>query len=183
MKRLCLDGARDRHRSIRRTCILMLPRLLIESEVREHANQLLLQETDPELCDLLNGMISDLQLEGTEDEKNRFLAPLPVDEQRVMDDGQSVVEQFPVLDEPIEAVAQPGGEESPLEEAQRNRPQGLLPEPGGPEARIEPDDADIGRRVDVDIDADGEPDWQGAIAAIDSDADEPNWTVYDDEED
>ena len=183
MKRLCLDGARDRHRAIRRTCILMLPRLLIESEVREHANQLLLQETDPELCDLLNGMISDLQLEGTEDEKNRFLAPLPVDEQRVMDDGQGVAELFPVLDEPIEAAAQPGGDEPPLEEAQRNRPQGLLPEPGGPEVHIEPDDADIGHGVDVDIDADGEPDWQGAIAAIDSDADEPNWTVYDDDED
>ena len=181
MKRLCLDGARDRHRSIRRSCILMLPRLMIESEVREHANQLLQQETDPELCDLLRDMVTDLQLEGSEEEKNRFLAPLPVDELGTGGDEQGQGELPPLLVDIDAGVAGQEGDEHRLAEGQRplppeQPPEGLddLPEPGEP---------DIGFTVDDDHDVDEEPDWADALEAIDPEADDPVRVLEEDDED
>ena len=180
MKRLCLDGARDRHRSIRQTCILMLPRLLIESEVREHANQLLLQETDPELCDLLRGMIIDLQLEGSEEEKNRFLAPLPVDEQRMEGDDHRQGEPPQLLADIEEGVPEAEYDEHLLGEGQLHPPQEQPPE--GQDERPAPDEADIGLDVGADHDVDEEPDWQDAVEAFDPGAHVPDRLLEDDDE-
>lgn len=77
MNKLCIDGAHHSDVEIRRACIKMIPKLFIESEMRIQANELLRQETDSQLIELLNDMAFDPELEGGEQEKNRFLAPAP----------------------------------------------------------------------------------------------------------
>ena len=77
MQRLILDGTRHADRSIRLSCIKTLPVIMVEAEVRIQAAELLPQETDPEIRALLEEMMTDASLEGTEEEKNRFLAPAP----------------------------------------------------------------------------------------------------------
>ena len=181
MKRLCLDGARDRHSAIRRTCILMLPRLLIESEVREQANQLLLQETDPELCELLSGMIKDLQLEGSEEEKNRFLAPLPVDDQAMPRDELEQGEPHRLLADIDAEMAEREGDALRLGEGQRHLPGEQPPEGLGD--RPEPDEVDLGLDVDADHDVDADPDWQDAIEAADLGKQNQDWVPEEDEAD
>ena len=74
---LIIDAARHRDRNIRLSCIKMLPIILGDQIRRETADELLRQETDPELRELLTDLARDPSLEGTEDEKNRFLAPAP----------------------------------------------------------------------------------------------------------
>ena len=44
--------------------------------MRDAATELLKQETRPDLRKKLTGFSRDLEIEGTEEEKNRFLAPL-----------------------------------------------------------------------------------------------------------
>jgi HEAT repeat protein len=77
MNRLCVDGARHSDPAIRRACILMMPRLFTDTEMRVQAAELLRQETRPELIKLLEELASDPELEGGEDEKNLFLAKAP----------------------------------------------------------------------------------------------------------
>ena len=77
MNKLCIDGAHHSDVEIRRACIKMIPKLFIESEMRIQANELLRQETDPKLIELLNDMAFDPELEGGEEDKNRYLAPAP----------------------------------------------------------------------------------------------------------
>lgn len=79
MNKLCIDGAHHSDVEIRRACIKMIPKLFIESEMRIQANELLRQETDSQLIELLNDMAFDPELDGGEQDKNRYLAPaLPV---------------------------------------------------------------------------------------------------------
>lgn len=77
MNRLCVDGARHTDPAIRRACILMMPRLFTESEMRIQAAELLRQETKPDLILLLEELSKDPELDGGEDEKNRYLAKAP----------------------------------------------------------------------------------------------------------
>ena len=77
MNRLCLDGARHSDPAIRKACILMMPRLFTDSEMRNQAAELLRQETKPDLIAILEELARDIDLEGGEDEKNRLLAPAP----------------------------------------------------------------------------------------------------------
>jgi hypothetical protein len=77
MNRLCLDGARHTDPAIRRSCILMMPRLFTESEMRNEAAELLRQETRKDLIELLTELALDPEIDGGEDEKNRFLAKAP----------------------------------------------------------------------------------------------------------
>ena len=88
MNRLCIDGARHSDPEIRRACILMMPRLFTESEMRIQALELLRQETRPELISLLEEISIDPEIEGGEDEKNRFLAPVP---QATNEDGTPIL--------------------------------------------------------------------------------------------
>ena len=77
MNRLCVDGARHTDPAIRRACILMMPRLFTESEMRIQAAELLRQETKPDLMLLLEELSKDPEIDGGEDEKNRYLAKAP----------------------------------------------------------------------------------------------------------
>ncbi|MBN16639.1 MAG: hypothetical protein CMB37_00560 [Euryarchaeota archaeon] len=83
MQRLILDGTRHSDRNVRISCIKMLPVIMVDAEVRIHATELRPQETDKEIIQLLENLMIDESLEGTEAEKNAFLAPAekaPVDE-------------------------------------------------------------------------------------------------------
>jgi len=83
MQRLLLEGTRHSDRNVRISCIRMLPVIMVDAEVRIHATELLPQETDKEIIQLLEDLMVDESLEGTEAEKNAFLAPaekVPIDE-------------------------------------------------------------------------------------------------------
>ncbi len=75
MQRLLMNGTRHRDRNIRINCIKMLPIVLVDAELRALAVELSQQETDIEIRKLLSEMMIDESLEGSEDEKNAFLAP------------------------------------------------------------------------------------------------------------
>ncbi len=74
---LIVDAARHRDKRIRTSCIKMLPVILSGESLRETADELLRQETDTKLRKILTEYAKDLAMEGTEDEKNKFLAPAP----------------------------------------------------------------------------------------------------------
>ncbi|MEC8979594.1 MAG: HEAT repeat domain-containing protein [Candidatus Thermoplasmatota archaeon] len=81
---LILDGCRHNDAKIRMSCVKMLPIILGEVERRQTALELLMDETDSSIRNRLENMARDLAIEGTESERNRFLAPLPKVE---MEDG------------------------------------------------------------------------------------------------
>ena len=81
---LILDGCRHNDARIRMSCVKMLPIILGEVERRQTALELLMDETDSSIRNRLENMARDLAIEGTESERNRFLAPLPKVE---MEDG------------------------------------------------------------------------------------------------
>lgn len=81
---LILDGCRHNDARIRMSCVKMLPIILGEVERRQTALELLMDETDSSIRNRLENMARDLAIEGTESERNRFLAPLPKME---MEDG------------------------------------------------------------------------------------------------
>ena len=73
---LIQDGARDRDPDLRKACIGQLSIILTGDKLREVAAELLRQETLPELRTRLERLSRDVDWEGTEEEKNRALAPL-----------------------------------------------------------------------------------------------------------
>jgi len=73
---LIQDGARDRDPDLRKACIGQLSIILTGDKLREVATELLRQETRPELRTRLERLSRDVDWEGTEEEKNRALAPL-----------------------------------------------------------------------------------------------------------
>ena len=78
-RNLIMNGARHPNAVVRRSCIEMLPMLLVEDKLRLVATELLQSETDAELKKMLTEMTFDASIEGTEAEKNAFLSPaLPV---------------------------------------------------------------------------------------------------------
>lgn len=74
---LILDGCRHSDARIRMSCVKMLPIILGEVERRQTALELLMDEADSSIRNRLENMAKDLAIEGTESERNRFLAPLP----------------------------------------------------------------------------------------------------------
>ena len=78
-RNLILNGTRHSSVEVRRSCIEMLPMLLVEDKLRVVATELLQTETDSGLKKMLTEMTYDASIEGSEDEKNAFLSPaLPV---------------------------------------------------------------------------------------------------------
>ncbi len=73
---LIQDGARDRDPALRKACIDQLSIILTGERLLEVAAELLRQETRPELRARLERLAKDVDWEGTEEEKNRALAPL-----------------------------------------------------------------------------------------------------------
>ncbi len=93
---MILRGARSRDLKLRTACISQLSIILTGDKLRESAADLLRQETDPKLRKKLTALSIDLELDGTETEKNRFLAPVD----KVDDDTEK---EFPTpirLDKP-----------------------------------------------------------------------------------
>ena len=76
VNKMVIDGARSRDYNLRKACIEHLPIIMSGGALRDAASELLKQETRPELRKKLNAFSIDLEIEGTEEEKNRFLAPL-----------------------------------------------------------------------------------------------------------
>ena len=70
------DGARDRDPALRKACIDQLSIIFSGEKLLEVATELLRQETRPELRKRLERLSRDIDWEGTEEEKNRALAPL-----------------------------------------------------------------------------------------------------------
>jgi hypothetical protein len=97
MQRLITDGTRHSDRSIRISCIKMLPIIMVDAEVRIQASELLHQETDPEIRALLEELMIDESLEGTESEKNAFLAPA---EKVERDEGSLAMPPKPEIEPP-----------------------------------------------------------------------------------
>jgi len=83
--KMVIDGARSRDYTLRKACIDQLSIVLSGERLREAAAELLRQETRADLRKRLSSLAKDVQMEGSEEEKNRFLAPLdrvepPLDE-------------------------------------------------------------------------------------------------------
>ncbi len=76
VSRMVIDGARDRDYELRKACIGLLSIIMSGTELRETARELLRQETRSDLRKRLVALSTDLEMEGTEDQKNSFLAPL-----------------------------------------------------------------------------------------------------------
>ncbi|RJU80598.1 MAG: hypothetical protein DWB99_08225 [Candidatus Poseidoniales archaeon] len=76
-RELILQSASSKDINIRRACIEMLPKLYSEEVLRGVATDLLKSEVDPKLRKELKEMTIDESLEGSESQKNKFLAPSP----------------------------------------------------------------------------------------------------------
>ena len=76
-RELILQSASSKDINIRRACIEMLPKLYSEEVLRGIATDLLKSETDSKLREELKEMTIDESLEGSESQKNKFLAPAP----------------------------------------------------------------------------------------------------------
>jgi hypothetical protein len=77
---IVLSGTRSKDLQVRTACINLLPRLLSEDVLRVTAEELLRTETDSGLIKSLKEMVFDAEIEGTEAQKNLFLAaaiPVP----------------------------------------------------------------------------------------------------------
>ena len=74
-KQIIIASTRHPNPQIRKNCIEMLDRVLVEEEQRELAEDLLKTEKDQSIISILRELLVDVSLEGTEAEKNRFLAP------------------------------------------------------------------------------------------------------------
>ena len=76
-RELILKGASSKDVEVRRACVEMLPILYGEDVLRGIAIDLLKSETDAKLIKSLTQYATDDSLEGSETQKNRFLAPAP----------------------------------------------------------------------------------------------------------
>ena len=76
-KDLVLAGCNHKNSSVRLACVKILPRLMGDEVLRNHCNALLREEKDPKIRKELQEMAFDAQIEGTEAQKNAFLAPAP----------------------------------------------------------------------------------------------------------
>ena len=82
---MILRGARSRDLNLRTACIGQLSIILTGDRLRESAAELLRQETDPKLRKRLTALSIDIELDGSESEKNKFLAPV----EKVNDENES----------------------------------------------------------------------------------------------
>ena len=76
VSKMIVDGARSRDYNLRKACIEHLSVVMTGEDLRNAAAELLRQETRSDLRQRLSSLARDVEIVGTEDEKNRFLAPL-----------------------------------------------------------------------------------------------------------
>lgn len=109
-KDLVLNGCVHKNSSVRLACIKILPRLMGDEVLRNHCNALLREEKDAKIRAELKQMAFDAEMEGTEAQKNAYLAPSPavpqIDREIVEAQGKTVgLEELPppVLDKQVPA--------------------------------------------------------------------------------
>ncbi len=88
--RMIIDGARSRDIEMRKACISQLSIILSGDRLREIAEELLRHETNPEMRKKLTSLSIDIAMEGTEVEKNKFLAPLEYVEDEIEKELNSI---------------------------------------------------------------------------------------------
>lgn len=96
---LVIKGCMHRHTSVRMACVKILPRLMGDEILRNHCNALLREEKDPKIIEELKQMAFDAQMEGTEAQKNAFLAPAPAVPQLDREIAESVGKTIGLEDE------------------------------------------------------------------------------------
>ncbi len=133
---LIQDGARDRDPVLRKACIEQLSIILTGDKLREVAAELLRQETRPELRTKLERLSRDVDWEGTEDEKNRALAPL-----------DKVPEEFSEMQLPEIDGLKPIPEELSEKEGVSTTDNAVPPRSGEVEAIREGHKEELGRRA------------------------------------
>jgi len=74
--RMIMQGASDPKLELRKACISQLSIILSGQELREAASELLKKERNKDLVKRLTALARDVDIDGSEDEKNRKLAPL-----------------------------------------------------------------------------------------------------------
>lgn len=123
---LIQDGARDRDPGLRKACIDQLSIILSGERLLEVAAELLRQETIPELRTRLERLAKDVDWEGTEEEKNRALAPLDKIPEEFVEQPAPGVPPTPTLEDemgpPPEAadISTPrSGEAEPIREGHK----------------------------------------------------------------
>jgi len=75
VKRIILNGAKHHEASVRLSCVNMLPKLLVDEALIDLARELLQNEKDVKIRKRLEEFAFETSLEGSEEEKNRALAP------------------------------------------------------------------------------------------------------------
>ena len=133
---LIQDGARDRDPVLRKACIDQLSIILTGDKLREVAAELLRQETRPDLRTRLERLSRDVDWEGTEDEKNRALAPL-----------DKVPEEFSEMQLPEIDGLKPIPEELAEKEGVSTTDNAVPPRSGEVEAIREGHKEELGRRA------------------------------------
>ena len=93
---MIIRGARSRDLNLRTACVEQLSIILTGDRLRESAAELLRQETNPKLRKRLTALSIDLELDGSESEKNRFLAPV----EKVSDENEKEIAMQIKRDEP-----------------------------------------------------------------------------------
>lgn len=104
---LVLAGCAHKNVSVRLACVKILPRLMGDDILRNHCNALLREETDERIISELKQMSFDAQIEGTEAQKNAFLAPSPkvpqIDREIAESQGKTVgLDDLETLNKPDE---------------------------------------------------------------------------------
>jgi len=97
---LVLAGCTHKQSNVRLACVKILPRLMGDEILRNHCNALLREEKDPRIRRELEEMAFDMQMEGSEEQKNRYLAPAPkvpqIDREIAESQGKTVgLEELP----------------------------------------------------------------------------------------
>ncbi len=76
-RELVLSGCTHKDVNVRLACVKILPRLMGDEILRNHCNSLLRDEKDERVISELHQLSFDAQIEGTEAQKNAYLAPSP----------------------------------------------------------------------------------------------------------
>jgi hypothetical protein len=76
-RELVITGCSHKNPNVRLACVKILPRLMGDEILRNHCESLMRDEKDPRVLAELEKLTFDAQMEGTEAQKNAYLAPAP----------------------------------------------------------------------------------------------------------
>lgn len=107
---MILRGASDKDIEMRRACIGQMSIILSGQELREAAGELMKKESDPALKRRLKSLSLDPDFEGSEEQKNRKLAPAEYVQKE--DDSEAIPTPPSLREDDKRGVSRPGSEES-----------------------------------------------------------------------